>query len=110
MIDINQVTRILVGLMIVMIVMFIITYLLKRVTAGSYLGNKEITVVGNLFLGNKERLVLLDVEGQRALIGVTAHNIQTLLIMEKSVGKQNGVEPVNSPSQFQKVLKQQETK
>lgn len=110
MVDINQVTRILVGLIIVMIIMFIITYLLKRVKAGSYLGNKGITIVSNLFLGNRERLILLEVEGQKALIGVTTHNIQTLLVIDKVERNQGENAPANFSSQFQKILKQQENK
>jgi flagellar protein FliO/FliZ len=110
MVDINQVTKILIALFIVMLIMLIITYVLKRAKVSNYLGNKGITIISNLFLGNKERLLLLDVEDQRALIGVTAHSMQTLLILDKKASDLIKKQTINEPSKFQKILRHAENK
>lgn len=108
MIDVNQITRILFGLVMVLGFMFAVAYFVKKLKNNNYLGGKGITVLSNLLLGNKERIVLLEVEGQKALIGITSHAIETLMIISKPASKcQNIVKP-NSTSQFKTILEKQQ--
>lgn len=55
-------------------------WVLKRLQGGLAAGPRGITLVGGLALGPRERVTVIEVEGRRFLIGVTAQSVN--LIME----------------------------
>lgn len=66
-------------LLVVLAVLMGFVFLLKRYSGMRHLtGQGAVTVRGTYHLGPKERLMLVDVEGVRLLLGVTPSGIQTL--------------------------------
>ena len=66
-------------LLVVLAVLLLCVWLLKRVGNMSRLaGQGALRVRGTYHLGPKERVMLVDVEGIRLLLGVTPSGIQTL--------------------------------
>ena len=62
---------------------FLLAFLLKKFRGTTILGSKDIVLKGSVMIGNKEKLLLVDVADQRLLLGVTSHNIQTLLVLKQ---------------------------
>lgn len=106
--DINQMSKVMFALVIVLGLLFVIAFAVKRFKNASYLGGKGITVLSNLLVGHKERIVLLEVDGQRALVGVTANAIQTLLLITKPAVEQPAAVATNNANQFKKILQKQQ--
>lgn len=75
------------GLMLgVVIFMFIaFAWIMKRMTGLSPRGGDGMKVTGGLSLGQRERLVMVEVDNQRLLLGVTQQNIT--LIREMPAGQ-----------------------
>jgi len=66
-------------LLLVLAVLMGCVFLLKRLSGTRQLaGQGAVTVRGTYHLGPKERIMLVDVEGVRLLLGVTPAGIQTL--------------------------------
>jgi flagellar biosynthetic protein FliO len=57
-------------------------FLLRRMTALRGANGSHLRVIEALALGARERLVLLDVDGERVLIGVSAGRIQALAALK----------------------------
>jgi len=53
-------------------------WLLKRMPGSSFRSAEGLKIVANLPLGAKERVVVVEVNGQQLLLGVTAGGINTL--------------------------------
>ena len=89
MVEIHQIARLFLGLVTVTGLLFIVAYVVKKLKYNNCVGGgKGITVISNLMLGNKERIILLEVEGQKALIGITSNVIQTLMLLNQSATPQ----------------------
>ena len=109
--ELHQITKILAGLLLVIGVMFLMAYFFKNFKGNKYLNNKCISIISSVFLGNKEKLVLVEVEGKKTLIGVTANSIQTLLLVDgfaDNVEKKDSAQVIPVENKFHKVLKQQQ--
>lgn len=73
-------------LIIVLILMVGALYLFKkfmgaRLASG---GKNEIKLISSFFLGNREKLIVVEVEGKKLLLGVTSNNISLLKELEKT--------------------------
>lgn len=66
------------SLIIVMGLIFGLAYLVKRWQGIRFRHGQQIKVTSSFSLGSKERLVIVEVEKQRLLLGVTPSNIQLL--------------------------------
>ena len=64
------------GLVVGLVV--VLGYAMKRINSGHFKSGGEIRVVASTFLGAKERILLLEVNGRQILVGVSAQNIRTL--------------------------------
>ena len=69
-----------VGLVLVLMVglIFSLAWLAKKTQAFGLQGGKHITLLQTLPLGQKEKAVLIELEGNRILLGVTANQVSTL--------------------------------
>jgi len=72
------------GLGLVLGIIAILAWLIKRTGRFQSTANGEIKMIAGLSLGPRERAVLLEVKGERILVGVTAHQIQTLHVLGKT--------------------------
>lgn len=73
-------------LMAILILMVGALYLFKkfmgaRLSSG---GKNEIKLISSFFLGNREKLIVVEVEGKKLLLGVTSNNISLLKELEKT--------------------------
>lgn len=64
------------ALIVVLIVLTV--YVLKKTMVVRLTGNQYIKVINQISVGSKERLLLLEVNKETILIGVTSHSISTL--------------------------------
>jgi flagellar protein FliO/FliZ len=91
------------GLIAVLALMFVAAWLFKKIGPIAT-GNKiPVKVVGGTSLGNRERVMVIEVGDQWIVVGVTATQINTLATMQK----QEGIQPEHieqadaaNPNQF----------
>ncbi len=76
------VLKMVVGLTVVLAVMALITWLLKRMMPG--VGNKQsvIRVVGGVSVGSRERVVVLEVAGRWIVVGVAPGQVSRIANLE----------------------------
>ncbi|PKF51785.1 flagellar biosynthetic protein FliO [Enterovibrio nigricans] len=73
-----------VALLFVIGLIFALAWLLKRMQVPSMMGSKSgLKVISQLPLGQKERVVVLDVNGEQVLVGVTANQITLIKSLDK---------------------------
>lgn len=81
---------------------FLMAWFARRLTAGRPHDANAIAVVATRFLGPKEKLLLVDVEGTRVLIGISAQSMTPLCTIRQ--GQPDRLE--NDQSGFTKALAQ----
>ena len=82
----DQLATTLGGLIIVIGVILGLTWLLKRMRVGQMLGgSSKIKVVSQMAIGQRERLAVVDVNGEQVLIGITAQQITLLKSLEHPI-------------------------
>ena len=89
----EDVGRMLLGLIVVLLAIGGCSWLLKRVTANRLGVVSSLSVSGVLPLGAKEKVVVVEVEGVRLVLGVTATNITKLHVLDTG-----GAKPTRSDS------------
>ncbi len=67
-----------VGLMAVLGIIFVLAWLSKRFNIATPGGNSNMRLVSAMSVGQKEKLLLVEVEGEKLLLGVTPHQISRL--------------------------------
>ena len=87
------VLRMIIGLAVVLAVMALITWVLKRMVPG--VGNKQsvIRIVGGVSVGSRERVVVLEVSGRWIVVGVAAGQVSRLANLESGSLKLNETIP-----------------
>lgn len=91
------------GLILVLLMIFALAWLVKRMGAGSFLANQHMKIVASVAMGTRERVVVLDVGGKQVLLGITPQNINTLHVFDEPVI--SDVAEVKIPSDFSKKIK-----
>lgn len=71
------------GLVILLIVA--LGWVLKKLNAGGFMANQHLKLVSSLVLGNRERIVIVEVNGTWLVLGVTNQSIQTLHTLDRPV-------------------------
>ena len=73
-------------LFVILILMVGALYLFKKFMGArlSFGGKNEIKPISSFFLGNREKLIVVEVEGKKILLGVTSNNISLLKELEKT--------------------------
>ena len=66
------------GLLLVVAVILVVAWLMRRFQPGLVGGGASMRVLSTLAVGPREKLLLLDVQGQHLLLGVTTQQISTL--------------------------------
>ena len=68
----------LLALMAVLALILALAWLLKRLPAAGLRGSEQLRVVASLVVGQRERVVVVEVGGQQLLLGVTPQGITAL--------------------------------
>jgi len=81
----TQLMSVVFSLLMVLAVILALAWLLRRFGQGGFSGQGDMKVVASLSLGTRERLVVVDIQGQQLLIGVTPQQIRTLHVFDEPV-------------------------
>jgi len=108
-IDTGTLVDTLLGLGAILALIFVLAWLIKRTGKFQASGNGEIKILSALPLGTRERAVLLEVSGERVLIGVTTQQINTLHIVGQQERKQEQQDKyAQFDDQLQRILQQEQ--
>ncbi len=80
----SQAADYLMGVLIVMAMLGAFVFFARRFQQRQVLGGGGLRAVGSLPLGSKERLVLVDVAGERLLVGVSPGGVQLVHRIEST--------------------------
>jgi flagellar protein FliO/FliZ len=94
------------GLLVILGLILGLGWFFKRFGRLSISGKGDITILGGVSLGPRERAVLLQVEGKRLLVGVAPGRVQTLHVLEDGEGNPAGGEPKVFSKQLDTVLEE----
>lgn len=78
-------TMVVVGLLLVIVFIVGSAWLMRRVGGLKILGGQSMSVVAALSVGTREKVVLIDVEGQQLLLGVAPGRVSHLKTFDESV-------------------------
>ncbi|WP_052692168.1 flagellar biosynthetic protein FliO [Teredinibacter purpureus] len=83
------------GLGAVTLLIFVLAWLAKKLGYANFNGPAHMRVVANLPLGNRERAVLIEVEGERLVLGVAPGRVNVIKILEARVSREEYAVSVN---------------
>lgn len=81
----SSVLKVIVGLFLVVVAIFASAWFYRRFGNVSSLPTQSLRIIGGLNIGNREKIVLLQVGEEQVLVGVTASNINKLHVLEKNI-------------------------
>lgn len=81
----GQLTNLLGGLVLILILIFGLSWFVKRFSQGGFMQNPVFKVVASMPLGTRERLMLVSVGDKQILLGVTATQISNLHVFDEPV-------------------------
>ncbi|WP_185266957.1 flagellar biosynthetic protein FliO [Halopseudomonas xiamenensis] len=98
---IGQLAQLGLGLIVVVGLIFLLGYLMRRVGPLAPQGGQHIRVISSYPLGPRDRLALVDVAGQQLLLGISPGRITTLHVFDEPVA---GVEGEAATGDFARKL------
>jgi len=81
----TNVGQMVVGLFLVLILVFAIAWLLRRVGGVSLTGSGALKVIAGMSMGARDRVVLLQVGDEQLLVGISPGRIQTLHVLDNPI-------------------------
>ncbi len=78
----SNILQVAIALLATLGILILCAYFAKKLLAGSHGTNSLIKVLATRTLGSRERLMLVELQGETVLIGVTQHNISKLHTIE----------------------------
>jgi len=81
----TQMSKLLLGLLLVIGLIFLLAWLLRRMQQLNPRGNQAIKLISSHALGPRERLVLVQVGSEQVLLGLSAGRITPLHVLEEPV-------------------------
>ncbi|SDT96463.1 flagellar biosynthetic protein FliO [Halopseudomonas salegens] len=87
----TQILQLGLGLIVVVGLIFLLGYLMRRVGPMAGIGSQQIRVISSLPLGTRDRLLLVDVAGKQMLLGASAGRINTLHVFDEPVADLDAV-------------------
>lgn len=82
-VDVTMLLRLIVGLGAVIAAIIGLTWFLRRIGGITQNTGSQLKILGGLAVGQRERVVLLQVGDQQLLIGVAPGRVQTLHVLEQ---------------------------
>ncbi|VAW45365.1 hypothetical protein MNBD_GAMMA04-472 [hydrothermal vent metagenome] len=95
--------QIMLSLVLVLLIIFLAAWLLRRYSRFPGVADGNLKVIGALSVGQRERILLLQVGQEQIVVGVTSSKITTLLQLEEPVKVKDNA-PISS--QFSKRLQE----
>lgn len=91
-----QLAQLGVGLMVVVALIFVLGWLMRRIGPMAGQGDQHIRLVSSMALGPRDRLLLVDVGGKQLLLGASPGRINTLHVFDEPVADLSSAKPVDS--------------
>ncbi len=91
------------GLLVLAI--FASAWLFRRFGKGSFLAHRELRIIGGLSLGQRERVVLLQVGKEQILLGVSPGRIQPLHVLSEPIATDSADDDTAFSNKFNAALK-----
>lgn len=82
MVEMEHLNQMSLAMLAIMVLIFVCAYALKKFKQHTPFGNKKLALLASLPVGSKEKIMLVEVEGQKILVGSTSQYIQTLWIVD----------------------------
>ena len=98
--DINvggELLRVVLSLAGIVVLIFVAGWMSRRLQARQFTGGRRLRCLETLSVGTRERVLLLDADGKRVLIGVGTGGVRTLHVYD-GVASTVAAEPVLTPS------------
>ena len=92
----GELLRVVLSLAGIVALIFAAGWLSRRLQARQLIGGRRLRCVETLPVGSRERVLLLEADGKRLLVGVGAGGVRTLHVYEGNV-PQAEIEPVAVP-------------
>jgi len=96
------------GLLVVVGLIFLLGYLMRRVGPLSPQGGQHIRVISTYPLGPRDRLALVEVGGQQLLLGISPGRITTLHVLDEPVMDDTEVPNGEFARKLQAILKREQ--
>ncbi len=80
----NQLAGVTLGLLLVLALIFGLAWLFRRYGNFATLNRSNIQVLGGVSLGPREKAILLEVEGERLLVGVASGHVSKLHVFSRN--------------------------
>lgn len=95
-----------IGVLVVIAAIFVLAWLSRRLLGVNYGGASSLRIDGGLALGSREKLVVVEVEGRRLLLGMTPGSISLVTELEPSTHhtEQSGDGSVANRTRFNELL------
>ncbi|MET0355318.1 MAG: flagellar biosynthetic protein FliO [Cellvibrio sp.] len=81
----SQVANLIGGLAIIVVLIYGLSWFVKRFAQGGFMQNPNMKVISSMPLGTRERLMLVEVGGKQILLGVTAAQVNTLHVFDEPI-------------------------
>ncbi len=81
----GQLFQLVLGLLLVVGLIFVLAWLMRRVQRAGPAGNQVIELIGSRALGPRDRLVLVQIGDEQVLLGVSPGSITALHVMNEPV-------------------------
>lgn len=78
------------GLLLVLAIIFAMAWIIRRMGSFQQMSHGALRILGGVSLGQRERIVLVQVGEQQLLIGLAPGQIRTLHVLEQSVSIKTG--------------------
>jgi flagellar protein FliO/FliZ len=97
-IETSDYLKVLLGLIFVIALFLLSTFLFKRFGHGAMTGRGQMRIVDGLHLGNRERLVLIELNSKQMLLAITPGQIQKLDVVDvlPVTHESHNIEPDNA--------------
>ncbi len=93
-IDTSDYFKVVLGLVFVIALFLVSTFLFKRYGHGPMTGRGQMRIVDGLHLGNRERLVLVELKGKQILLAITPGQIKKLDTVENASATETSFAPL----------------
>jgi flagellar protein FliO/FliZ len=83
--------KVVLGLFLVVVAIFASAWFFRRFGSVSSVPSESLKIIGGLNIGNREKIMLVQVGDKQILVGVTTTNIRTLHVLDDNVPITNSV-------------------
>ncbi len=108
----NSIASTVLGLFAIIALSFFLVWALKKMRLSQVLGvNSKLKIVSQLAVGQRERIAIIDVNGEQILIGITPTQINLLKSIEKPISLPEAeIKTKTTPKDFFSFLPEQNLK